>query len=247
MNKAILIVCLLFSHLTFASEGNASESPETIIGSYFIPGLVINDKEGLFVKMHHEIFRRISLKSKLVIQPTQRVQISFKHNQITAYFPELLENLPKTDLVTSTLFWLKKIVLFSRKDSPITNHLDLKYKRIGAVSGYSYGVDITQNPLYKIEYVKDDRINIEKLMHGRIDAIVGDTASTLHAINDSQYSSQIYYDVNKPINILKVFYVCQATYEGKELCQAISNSIKELQAEGKINLDPITGDSEINL
>lgn len=219
----------------------------TTIGSYYIPNLVIDQQQGLFIKMHNEVLRRILLDTKLIIQPTKRTQRDFKHHKLDAYFPELLENLPKPNVIISDPFYLKKIVLFTKVGSGIETLDDLEGKVVGAVTGYSYGENITNNQNIKLDYTKNDNVNIERLMRGYIDAIIGDNKSTVAAIENSKHAEQIYYDLDKPIDVLDVFYVCQDTFSGKTLCSAINGALEQMKLENIIELDFATGNSKIFL
>lgn len=219
----------------------------TSIGSYYIPGLVVDEKNGLFVKMNLEVIRRSKIDAELIIQPTKRTQRAFMYGKIDAYFPELLENIPKKELIISKSFWLKKIILFSLIDSDIRNLPDLKGKVVGAVKGYSYGDKIVNNPDIALTYAKDDNANIERLMRGYIDAVIGDDISTLTAIKNSQYTNQIHYEQDKPVHVLEVFYVCQKTPSGSALCESINQALTDMKDEGIIKLNRTTGEAQILL
>jgi len=219
----------------------------TAIGTYYIPGLVIDENSGLFVKLHREIEKRLAFKSELIIQPTKRIQLSFVKGQLDSYFPELLENLPSVEYVKSQPFWLKKIILFTPKNSQIKSINDLQGKLVGAVSGYSYGSKIKKIANVEVSYVNSDDANIERLMRGYIDAIIGDSKSTVSALENSQHKDEIQYDLNVPIDVLEVFYVCQATRKGKVLCAAIDNALEQMEREQIIKLNMQTGDAEITL
>ncbi|TPH16514.1 substrate-binding periplasmic protein [Litorilituus lipolyticus] len=219
----------------------------TDIGSYYIPQLVIDEHNGLFIKMHNEVMQRANIDAKLLIQPTKRTQASFNAGYIDAYFPELYENLPNETVITSQPFFLKRIVLFTRKGSNIKTLKDLQGKIVGAVTGYSYGKKIINNSKIYFSYAKDDNANIERLMRGYIDAVIGDDASTVAAVNNSPHVNQVEYAVHKPIHILDVFYVCQNNKKGKSLCDAINIALKAMKKEGIIKLEKKTGSAQIQL
>jgi len=219
----------------------------TSIGSYYVPGLVMDESNGLFVKIHLEVMRRSGIDAELIIQPTKRTQRAFMYGKIDAYFPELAENIPQKELIISKPFWLKKIILFSLVNSGIRDLSDLKGKIVGAVKGYSYGEKIINNPNISLSYAKDDNANIERLMRGYIDAVIGDDASTITVVENSQYTNLIHYDQNKPIHVLEVFYVCQKTPSGRELCELINQALIDMKDEGIIKLNRTTGEAQIHL
>lgn len=238
MLRALLYFLLIFTPITVNSIS---------IGSYYVPGLVIDERNGLFVKMHLEVMRRSGIAGELIIQPTKRTQRAFFYGKIDAYFPELVENIPQKELIISKPFWLKRIILFSLVSSNIRSLSDLKGKIVGAVKGYSYGEKIVNNPDISLSYAKDDNANIERLMRGYIDAVIGDDASTITAIKNSEYTSLIHYDQDQPVHVLEVFYVCQKTPSGRELCELINKALTDMKDENIIQLNRTTGKAQIRL
>lgn len=219
----------------------------TTIGSYYISNLVIDQQQGLFIRMHNEVLRRISLDSNLIIQPTKRTQRDFKQHKLDAYFPALLENMPKSAVIISDPFYLKTIVLFTKVGSAIKTIDDLEGKVVGVVTGYSYGENITHNQNIKLDYAKNDDVNIARLMRGYLDAIIGDYTSTVAAIENGKHSGLIQYDLDKPINVLDVFYVCHDSIAGKKLCGSINDALEQMKLEGVIELDLASGIATIDL
>lgn len=247
--KLFFAFCFLLTSFPLLSQAIVDINANNTIGSYFIPGLVVNKKEGLFVKLHNEIMNRSQLPLELVIEPTQRVQQSFKNNQLIGYFPELWQQIPKakSEIIVSDSIWLKSIIIFTRKGSQaITQLSDLEGLTIGAVRGYSYG-QAESNKNIKIQYVNNEMQNIKKLLSGRIDAIIGDNASTVSAIQNSNEEQNISFNLHQPIDILEVFYIFQNTTQGHKVRNKINNAIQSLKQEGVIKLDLKTGQSQILL
>lgn len=230
------------------ATANAFSNADECIGSYYIPGLVINKSEGLFTRLHNEIIRRSQLQLEFIIEPTNRIQESFKNNHIIGYFPELWENIPKdkSEVVVSDNIWLKSIIVFTKKGQLITQQSDLEGLTVGAVRGYSYG-EIIKNQKINIQYVARDEQNIEKLISGRIDAILGDNSSTLSAIKRSKYTDKIEYDLQQPVDILEAFYVFQNTSQGVFIRDKVNDVIRELKHQGIIKLNTLTGESHITI
>lgn len=160
-----------------------------------------------------------------------------------------MENIPhpRTNYVTSESFWYKKIVLYTRKDSDFKSIQDLYDKPLAAVRGYSYGEYIINNPNLKIQFNHNDDLNLRMLLSGRIDGIIGDDSSTLNAVQSNSQGHLVRYNLDNPIAVLDVFYVCHNSLQGKQLCDDISKVIKQLKQEKIIELNPATGSSQINL
>jgi len=243
-----VFLCLL---ITISSPiiVQATTNTSNTIGSYYIPGLVMNKEEGLFIRLHNEIINRAQLSLDFIIEPTQRIQQSFKNNQLIGYFPELWQNIPKdkSEIIVSDSIWLKSIIIFTRKnEQAITQLSDLEGLTIGAVRGYSYG-QIEKNKNINVQYVNSEIQNIKKLLSGRIDAIIGDNASTVSAIKNSNHAQGIFYNLQQPIEILESFYIFQNTAKGHEIRNKINIIIKSLKQEGVLKLDIKTGKSQILL
>lgn len=239
------LLITISSPIIAQTTNNASNT----IGSYYIPGLVINKKEGLLIKLHNEIINRAKLSLNFIIEPTQRIQQSFKSNQLIGYFPELWQHIPKdkSEIIVSDNIWLKSIIIFTlKKERKITQLSALKGLTIGAVRGYSYG-QIQKNKSIDIQYVSSELQNIKKLMSGRIDAIIGDNVSTVSAIINSGYTQEIFYNLKQPIDILEGFYIFQNTDKGHEVRDKINVVIKSLKKEGLLKLNTKTGKSQILL
>ena len=246
--RFFLAVCLIMT-LSFTTNVYALTNADNTIGSYYIPGLVINKKEGLFVNLHNEIINRTQLKLDLIIEPTKRVQQSFKSSQLIGYFPELWQHIPKnrSEVIVSDNIWLKSIIVFTLiNEKPLTKLSELEGLTIGAVRGFSYG-QVEENKKINIQYVSSDEQNIEKLLSGRIDAIIGDNASTVNVIEHSKNSKSIFYDLEQPIDILDVFYVFQNTPQGHIIRDKVNSAIQSLKREGLLKLNTKTGKSEILL
>ncbi|MGF1694364.1 transporter substrate-binding domain-containing protein [Vibrio lamellibrachiae] len=240
--RYLILFIILFVPITSQAE------PYTV-GSYYIPGLVMEDGSGLFLDLHEEIVLRAELEVETKIHSTKRIQKLFKNDVLLAYFPELWENVPKNreDVIVSDPIWLKRIVLYSLEDTMNMAVSDLEYMSVGAVEGYSYGEEIVGNEAIKIEYADNDDINVDKLLKGRIDVIIGDDTSTMNAIKAHPRGHLIKYNVNHPISVLDVFYVCQNTSRGLALCSGISSAIQSVMQDAILRLDEQTGESVIDV
>jgi len=223
------LACFLF--LMFC---NSTQAQQVDIYSYYIPGLIDSTENGVLVEMLNKIKKSTKIDFKLKLLPTKRVQASFINNKIAGYFPELEENRPKASCRTIS-FKKKEIIAITRKGEPkVTSIEDLFGKRVGGVKGFSYGHLITQNPDISLSFVDNDKKNIKKLLSNRIDVIIGDTDSTVNAINDTASNVFIYYDLANPINVIDAFFVFQDTDEGNVFCKKVSSAIEELRKTGDL-------------
>jgi len=217
----------------FSNPTVAQETPVEVV-SYYIPGLVNEDKSGSMVDMLDKVIEYSGINFELRLMPTKRVQRDFSQGAILGYFPELDEHSIKSACRTKNILQ-KKIIVITRNDGPeIANIAQLEGLRVGAVSGYSYGVDIVNNEKISIEYVRSDDTNVKKLISGRLDAIVGDAHSTVNAITQNKVEDQLRYDLSDPISLLDVFFQFQPTDQGNKLCAAVSVALEQLREEGAL-------------
>ena len=222
-------VCLFF--ILFSSSTLA----ETIkLSSYYIPGLVENSKQGKMIELLKAIEQQSDFQFDLEILPIRRVQLWFKFEKISGYFPELEEFRPANSCRTDA-FMQKAIIAVTRKnDQLITDVKQLRGRKVGAVSGYSYGLNIISDPEIILERVESDDVNLKKLMSGRIDVIIGDAHSTLAAIKKAKLENELRFDDQHPINLLDVFFVFLPDLAGENRCTYLSEEIQKLRADGTL-------------
>jgi len=208
---------------------------ETIaLSSYTIPGLVSSKTQGPMIELLKEIEKQSDFSFDLTIAPIWRVQLSFKHEKITGYFPELEEFRPLNSCRTHA-FMKKNIIAVTRvNDQLVTNVKQLEERKVGAVSGFSYGKNIVENPNITLDRVYNDDANLKKLILGRIDIIIGDAHSTISAIKAANLESELRYDVEYPINQLDVFFVFLPDTDGQNRCTYLSEEIEKLRKNGKL-------------
>jgi len=208
---------------------------ETIsLSSYTIPGLVVSKTEGTMIELLKEIEKQSDFKFNVNIAPIRRVQLGFKQEEISGYFPELEEFRPLNSCRTDA-FMKKAIIAVTRGDDQlVTDIKQLEGRKTGAVSGFSYGKNIVENPNIVIDRVFSDEANLKKLMSGRIDIIIGDAHSTVNAIKKANLEHKLRYDVENPINQLDVFFVFQPDTQGQNRCAYLSEEIEKLRENGTL-------------
>lgn len=249
MKSYIKKFIVIFSIVTFPAFVHSLESPRNIpikIGSYLTPGLIEEDGSGMFNKLNKAIFDEINVSNELTLSSINRVRTGVNNGNLDIYFPELWENLPgnKKDYVVSDPIFYKRIILFTLKESPIKALPDFNHELIGVVQGFSYGKDITSNSHLNFSYQKNDRTNIKLLLNKRIGGVLGGFPGTVLAVNASQDSERIHYDLSKPVAVLESFYVCKNDNEGVKLCNSINKALNSLKKQGVLTLDEKTGFSK---
>jgi len=126
--------------LFFAFHVKAEKIP---LSTYYIPGLIDSADQGVMIDMLRKIERYSGLSFGVSLMPTKRVQLSFSHHQISAYFPEL-EEFRDPNSCRNSAFMKKVSSLFPRIDDQlITDITQLHGRKTGIVSGYSYGKKVS--------------------------------------------------------------------------------------------------------
>lgn len=243
-----IAVCLpfFFIQTTLASVDDINKPIK--VGSYLTPGLIKEDGTGLFNKLNDAIFKEINKNYELTFSSINRARIGVKDGKLDAYFPELWEHLPgeKSQYVVSIPIFYKRIILFSLKDSGLTELSYFESDLLGAVEGYAYGTAIKSNPYLNLIYQKNDNININLLLNKRIGGVLGGYPGTVLAVKHNKEANKIYYDLDKPVAVLESFYVCNNNEDGVKLCDSISKAVKSLLAKGRLELNAETGFSKFN-
>lgn len=225
---------ILFLIVLFHFPISAQHVEHVKLSSYYIPGLVENNGTGIMIDMLKRIEQEQHIVFDLTIMPTARVQHGFKQNKIYGYFPELEEFQPENSCRTAA-FMQKKIITITLAQAPVIKNVKaLEGKRVGAVTGYSYGENIVGNPNIEIQRVADDKANLRKLLSGRIDVILGDGDSTVNAIKELSIADKVNFDVAEPINLLDVFFVFPEHSFGKLNCDMVSKGIEKLRSRGEL-------------
>lgn len=243
-------ICLfvLFNLSTSSTAFSRAKTQSVSVGSYLTPGIIEADGSGMFNRLNKLIFKELGQPFDLVIQPVHRIKKSLVDGYVQTYFPEMWESLPEkhSDYVVSQPIFYKKVILFTAKNSSFNTLQDLEGKILGAVDGFSYGTNIIKNPKLNILYQNNDDVNINLLLNGRLDGVLGGYPGTVIALNKHGDKDKIKYDLTKPVAVLESFYVCPNTKAGIALCEKISLGIEALKSKGILVLDSETGDSQFS-
>jgi len=237
---------LIFIPLVFAAD-DEYQAPIKI-GSYLTSGLITEDGTGMFNKLNNAIFMEMGRSNELRLSSVNRARKGIKDGKLVAYFPELWENLSddKSQYVVSIPFFYKRIILFTLKGSALTKLSDFKSEFLGIVKGFSYGKKIKNNSHLKLVSQENDVINIKLLLNKRISGVLGGYPGTVMAVEKTDTSNKVHYNLNKPIAVLESFYVCKNDPEGVKLCNSINKAIRSLLQKGILELNGDTGISRFN-
>jgi polar amino acid transport system substrate-binding protein len=135
--------------------------------------------EGIAVKLAQELFKRLNLKTLIVVYPFERgIQRIKEGDEDVILMVSETEERKKFILFTPPIRH-SKWVFYHRKgdDFSWNTWKDLQKYRIGYVTGNNIGQDFpaaAEKYKFYIEEVKADIFNVKKLLLGRIDIIIAD-------------------------------------------------------------------------
>jgi len=205
------------------------------IGTFPIPLLVLDEKQGKFVELTRTISERAGLDIEIIVTPPKRTIHKFLQNELDILFPALDVNFSPENMPVKSdeLLFLKKDFSFTRKGEPLLKTIkDLEGKRVGITSGYPYVNELINNPQIEIQSARSDELNVLKLMEKRFDAFVVEEVTGLKAFQSKGVANQIQYDPNNPISEMDVYYAFQNTDKGKRLAEIFSKILIEMKKDG---------------
>jgi polar amino acid transport system substrate-binding protein len=125
-------------------------------------------------------------------------------------------------------------VVFYNKASPLhwQKPADLKGKRLGAVTGYSYGF-VTPVDGYQLNYVSDPVSNFRKLAAGRLDGVLEELQVGEMLIHNIGAQSRLAYD-SKPVKDNPFFLMAgKNNPRAKEVLEVFNQGLALLRSNGR--------------
>lgn len=163
----LTVICFFtgfFAHahakLSLGTGEWAPYTGEEIVGKGFVTEIVVH------------AFQAVQVDSEVYFFPFVRCEQMLKNKHLDAIFPYAI-TMERKDvyffsepiiMVNMKFFFLKEKI----REVVFTSCEKLKKYRIGGVRGYFYE-KIFQNAGLDVEYVENDRLNIQKILAGRID------------------------------------------------------------------------------
>lgn len=229
-----LLILLTLTNFTFAkvkvSEGE------------FI-GIINEDGQGPYQIILREAAKRAGIEIEESFYPLKRGVMTFKNKgalTIIGMTESVLQDDPKVspkDILTSYPLGVYKVYIFTKKEKPVISGFgDLKKKSIGGVIGYEPYYKVLIDKKIKIDYLAEEKFQLEKLAAGRIDGALGFMPDWIAFLDDHNLS----YDVNFPIHLGYDYMTVWNTPEGKDFVEKISVKLLEMHKDG--TLKKILGD-----
>jgi polar amino acid transport system substrate-binding protein len=146
---------------------------------------------GIAVEIVEELFRRLNLKTRVVIYPLKRgLQRIKEGDEDVVLMVSKSKEREEYMLFTHSIRYARFVFYYPAKLKNFEWHewKDLQPYMIGSVTGYNYGQewkDAVKKYNLKVEEVKTDNFNIDKVLLGRIDIILGDSENMQEIIQQN--------------------------------------------------------------
>jgi len=180
--KALFISTLFISTLTEISF--ASDRKIGVAGDPYPPWVIgeidTQTTKGIAVELTKELFRRLDKEIVINIYPFKRGLDRIKHGDEDVILMVSISEERKEFMVFTDSISFVEIVFFHTKklkDFDWNSRSDLKPYNIGVISGVNMGNewrDAISTYNLKVEETSSDKLNIEKLLKGRVDLIAAD-------------------------------------------------------------------------
>jgi len=185
---SITILCLI----SINAYAQQSEKHKIIIYGYtkYMPFMDGNGKDakGLYPFLVKKIFNKAGYQVDFKIMPWKRaLKSGMKGKGILA---GILKNEERSKVMDySQHFYEESHAIYSLKSAPLNynNINDLKAKKIGIITAFSYGQAFNQakeNKFFSVKEAKVSEQNFKQLIRGRLDAVIEEeTIATIHLNN----------------------------------------------------------------
>ena len=169
---------LLVALSIFASTAQAADTVIINVDAGNPPFMFSNqgDAEGIYPAIFYEAFRRMGVSVNIIAMPWKKaVKEAEEGKGAIGDFYQTPERLLKFDY--SEFILLENFAVYYKRDSGFDFHKckDLYGKRVGVMSGWSYGEEFdnaVKNKLITVDESLSDRQNFKKLQQGKIDVVI---------------------------------------------------------------------------
>jgi len=192
---------------------------------------------GYTVEIIREAFKRVGYQLKTVWLPWKRAQVEAARGDYDGlgasyYTKERAAHFAPSDPVAET-----EVVFFKRtgEDIPYAGLEDLKPYKIGVGLGYGYPDDFLKaDYLQKVE-AYDIKTNITRLLHNRVDLIIGSRKAVLHCLQqefpDKVNSLEV---LGRPLETLPLYVLFSKKKPGyQQVLADFNRGLKMIRKDGQ--------------
>ncbi|MCP4350787.1 MAG: transporter substrate-binding domain-containing protein [Desulfobacterales bacterium] len=222
----------------FILVGNFAIAKEITLGYVNFPPYEFSENgqpAGILVDIVKSAFKEAGIPLKLEFLPFKRAYKDTLEGRIDGLF-NFYKNEERMPLFDYTRPVIKNsLVFFVRKDSKVKFDKleDLKGLRIGAMIGYTYGLEFDKTTLFEIDRVSSHETNFKKLVYGRIHAYPCDKLVGIYVARKEKLMSECMI-LPKPLKVMDG-HIGFKKGKHPDVVEKINNVVKKKQESGKIN------------
>ena len=210
------------------------QAAEMTMMSPSIPSCVEKDGTGIYQLALQEAAKRAGYSVKDEFYPVKRAIKNFTERQDTclySFYSAAKRTLGEDNVIVSYPLAASKLYIFTKKGTPpVTSVEQLEGKRVGGILGTAEAFyrEYTKGVNFRLDTASSDKLNLEKLEKGRIDAMFGWFPDLYPVLDQLSYSAEL------PLFIGHEKIICHNTKEGKLFINAISRALQEMHDDGTL-------------
>ncbi|MDX1457078.1 MAG: transporter substrate-binding domain-containing protein [Marinobacter sp.] len=160
-----------------------------------------------------------------------RANLMFSDQRIDVLFPEIVGDPTQPGTTGRPVALTYGFVVFSRlNNGPFDSPSELRGLRVGTIRGRFYPASLVDDPRIRVEPANSLEQNLNKLMHGRIDATVEYLADGLRQLEAMNLLNRVHY--GEEFAIEELAYRFHSTPEGEQLKALFDQAIQALIEDG---------------
>lgn len=236
--KRCLGVCVLM-----IMSASSIAAPVTIATGEYPPFTSLDARNGGFVShIITEAFKRTGHEVGFTYLPWKRAKHAAQKGEYNATSYWQCTDAIKVDFYCSVILQQSPLVFFHRKsfDMPDWKKLeDLKGIKIGATSGYIYTDEfwrLAEQGVLDVEAVPEDRLNIGKLLKGRIDLFLVEPVLLYELLrkNFAPYMANLVEYHPKSLIVIKTHLLFSRKVPGNDiLVEKFNQGLEDMKADGE--------------
>ena len=237
--KSLVLLTAVFSSVPMLARGQ-SAGPLRIAFADTNSPLMYRENgqvKGLYPRIVSAIFEHLNVPIEMRALPWTRAlddAYADRNGLAGVYFGK--ERAAKLDY--SDAMYTEKMLVYVRKGENIPFHsmADLKGKKLALVAGYIYGEEFEQakaKNLFSLEINLSDDLNFEKLVKGRVDAVIASEIAYMDSARKNDLSNKV-VALERPVAKLDT-HICFAKGKHKDLIQKVDKTLATMKSDGSLD------------
>ncbi|WP_162937421.1 amino acid ABC transporter substrate-binding protein [Indioceanicola profundi] len=215
-----------------AARAEAAEAPVFI--ALNLPSLFGTNGEGPYAQVHTRISELAGIEPQTMLLPPARAVAEFEAGRGLCLFPTSgsASKLERAVVGSAPINWFQ-LHIVAPPYQPLPRREELPGLLVGAILGIEHAYrSVLDMPGMNVEFSRDERTNLLKLMGGRLDAVLAIFPDARVAAEE--LGIELNYDPLQPLIVRDDAYVCADTEEGRAMAVRLSGLIEQMRASGEL-------------